>query len=69
MARYSGARTRSEGPFRDAWDENHFGISVAQGQYDVYEWEGKHSVQLWEASWEQSGVVEPDVRMACGRAR
>ncbi|KAL4993023.1 hypothetical protein BDV10DRAFT_200074 [Aspergillus recurvatus] len=61
VARYSGARTRSEGPSRDAWDENHFGISAAQGQYDVYEWEGKYSVQLWEASWEQSGAVEPDV--------
>ncbi|KAL4741919.1 hypothetical protein BDV11DRAFT_212518 [Aspergillus similis] len=61
VARYSGARTRSEGPSRDAWDENCFGISAAQGLYDVYEWEGKYSVQLWEASWEQSGVVEPDV--------
>ncbi|KAA8651052.1 uncharacterized protein ATNIH1004_003745 [Aspergillus tanneri] len=32
------------------------------GLYDVYEWEGKYSVQLWEASWEQNGVVEPDVK-------
>lgn len=43
------------------WDENRFGILAAQGAYDVYEWERKYSVQLWEASWERSGVVEPDV--------
>ncbi|KAL2853311.1 hypothetical protein BJY01DRAFT_79312 [Aspergillus pseudoustus] len=63
-ARYFGARTRSQAPpSRDAWHENRFGILAAQGAFDVYEWEGKYSVQRWEASWEQpSGVVvEPDV--------
>ncbi|KAI9368659.1 hypothetical protein BJX61DRAFT_205669 [Aspergillus egyptiacus] len=61
VGRYSGARARSGGPSRDAWDENCFGMAAAQGLYDVYAWEGKYSVQRWEASWEQSGVVEPDV--------
>ena len=56
-----GARTRSMAPSRGAWDENRFGILAAQGLYDMYEWEGKYSVQLWEASWERSGVVKPDV--------
>ncbi|KAL4861055.1 hypothetical protein BDV12DRAFT_77019 [Aspergillus spectabilis] len=60
-ARYFGARTRSKAPSRGAWDENHFGVLAAQGAYDMYEWEGKYSAQLWEASWEQSGVVKPDV--------
>ncbi|KAL3436216.1 hypothetical protein BDV09DRAFT_165662 [Aspergillus tetrazonus] len=60
-AHYFGARSKFKAPSPDAWHENRFGILVAQGAYDVYEWEEKYSVQLWEASWEQSGVVEPDV--------
>ncbi|KAL4789609.1 hypothetical protein BDV19DRAFT_382956 [Aspergillus venezuelensis] len=49
VARYFGARTRSSPLSRD-------------GRYDVYEWEGKYSVQVWKASWERrGGVVEPDV--------
>ncbi|KAI9035157.1 uncharacterized protein KD926_004452 [Aspergillus affinis] len=46
-ARYFGARTRSEAPSPTRWNENCFGILVAQGSYDV---------------WEQNGVVEPDVK-------
>ncbi|KAL4931019.1 uncharacterized protein BDV17DRAFT_297504 [Aspergillus undulatus] len=59
-ARYFGARTRSKAPSRDAWDKNRFGILAAQGAYDIYKWEGKYSVQLWEASWERSGCGWPD---------
>ncbi|KAL6229419.1 hypothetical protein BDW75DRAFT_249680 [Aspergillus navahoensis] len=40
---------------------NEFGLSVAQGWYDVYAWEGKYSAQAWEASVGKSGVAEPDV--------
>ncbi|KAB8212524.1 hypothetical protein BDV34DRAFT_218897 [Aspergillus parasiticus] len=42
-----------------AWKPNGFGVLVAQGALDVYEWEAQHSAQLGEAS----GVVwcgEPD---------
>ncbi|RDW81616.1 uncharacterized protein DSM5745_05173 [Aspergillus mulundensis] len=48
---------------REAWEPNSFGISVAQGAYDVYAWEGKYSAQLWKESGAGTGrgVVEPDV--------
>ncbi|KAL4749637.1 hypothetical protein BDW72DRAFT_213974 [Aspergillus terricola var. indicus] len=46
---------------RESWEPNTFGKLVAQGAYDVYAWEEKYSAQVWEASWERSGLVEPDV--------
>ncbi|PLB52364.1 hypothetical protein P170DRAFT_352846 [Aspergillus steynii IBT 23096] len=61
VAPYLKARTRTEVPSPTRWNENGFGILAAQGFHDMYEWERKYSVQLWEASWEQKGVVEPDV--------
>ncbi|KAL4915011.1 hypothetical protein BDW62DRAFT_204100 [Aspergillus aurantiobrunneus] len=46
---------------RESWEPNTCGILAAQGAYDVYAWEEKYSAQVWEASWERRGVVEPDV--------
>ncbi|GIK01912.1 hypothetical protein Aspvir_005953 [Aspergillus viridinutans] len=46
---------------RQWWEPNSFGIPAAQGAYDVYAWEEKYSAQVWEASRERRGVVEPDV--------
>ncbi|GIC87417.1 uncharacterized protein Aud_003801 [Aspergillus udagawae] len=46
---------------RESWEPNTFGILAAQGAYDVYAWEEKYPAQVWEASWERKGVVEPDV--------
>ncbi|KAJ0417402.1 hypothetical protein BJY00DRAFT_289510 [Aspergillus carlsbadensis] len=59
----SGSGSGSKTVPRAAWDVDRFGILAAQGYYDVYEWEGKYSVQAWEASWERNGggVVKPDV--------
>ncbi|KAL4982806.1 hypothetical protein BDW68DRAFT_47062 [Aspergillus falconensis] len=58
---FFGPPTKSKAASPEAWDVNRFGILAAQGAFDVYKWEGKYSVQVWEASWERSGVVEPDV--------
>ncbi|KAL2849002.1 hypothetical protein BJX68DRAFT_98185 [Aspergillus pseudodeflectus] len=44
-----------------SWGPNQFGVSVAQGWYDVYAWEGKYSTQAWGASVRKPGVVKPDV--------
>ena len=46
---------------REAWKPNIFGILVAQGAYDMYAWEAKYSVWLWEASAARRGLAEPDV--------
>ena len=46
---------------RESWEPNTFGILAAQGAYDVYSWEEKYSAEVWEASWERRGVVEPDI--------
>ncbi|KAL4963820.1 uncharacterized protein BDV14DRAFT_190718 [Aspergillus stella-maris] len=61
--RYFGNKRRSEAPSRATVIEERFGILTAQGMHDMYEWEGKYSAPLWEASWEHGSevVVEPDV--------
>ncbi|KAJ5530558.1 hypothetical protein N7527_003951 [Penicillium freii] len=46
---------------REAWKPNWFGILLAQGAYDVYEWEENYSVQLWEGSAARRDVAEPDM--------
>ncbi|KAK1142346.1 hypothetical protein N8T08_007898 [Aspergillus melleus] len=61
LAPHLNARTRTEAPCPTWWKKNCFGILAAQGYYDMYEWDRKYSVERWETSWEQKGVIEPDV--------
>ncbi|KAL4801817.1 hypothetical protein BDV18DRAFT_164626 [Aspergillus unguis] len=61
VSRYCGRRSRDEVPSRAAWNVSRFGVIAAQGMFDVYKWKGKYSVQAWEGSWKDSGLVERDV--------
>lgn len=61
VAPYLEVHTNTEAPSPTRWNENCFGILAAQGFYDMYEWERKYSVQLWESSWKHKGVLEPDI--------
>ncbi|KAI8165467.1 hypothetical protein K4K49_000923 [Colletotrichum sp. SAR 10_70] len=46
-------------PSKEAWNSNDFGISVAQGAFDVWAWEAHYSRERWEAV--DAPRLEPDL--------
>ncbi|KAF4885839.1 hypothetical protein CGCF415_v015298 [Colletotrichum fructicola] len=46
-------------PSKETWNPNDFGISVAQGAFDVWAWEAHYSRERWEAV--DAPRLEPDL--------
>ncbi|KXH40472.1 hypothetical protein CSAL01_01426 [Colletotrichum salicis] len=46
-------------PSKEAWTHNEFGISVAQGAFDMWAWEAHYSRERWEAV--NTPYLEPDL--------
>jgi hypothetical protein len=46
---------------KEAWNPNQFGLDIAQGGFDMWEWEAHYSREVWESEEARNAALEPDL--------
>lgn len=46
---------------KEAWNPNQFGLHIAQGGFDLSDWEAHYSLEVWESDEARIAAREPDL--------